>query len=84
VVGSNEPAFYLAGPRLNHRVVYLAVKSALTDAYRDNLSYVVITKGPDHVAASTFRAGHWAISSLGGYWQLAVAPHAGTGECTTT
>jgi Glycosyltransferase family 87 len=82
VLGSNEPAFFLAGPRLGRRVVYLPVADALDQAYRRSLSYVVVSRGQNRWAAGSFRQHGWGISSLGGYWLLAVAPHAGAGDCT--
>jgi hypothetical protein len=82
VLGSNEPAFFLAGPRLARRVVYLPVADALDQAYRRGLSYVVVSRGQNRWAAGSFRQRGWPITSLGGYWLLAVAPHAGAGDCT--
>jgi len=81
VLDSNEPAYFLAGPRLEHRVVYLPVAQALPEAYRHLLSYVVITNGTNGWAAGTFRRGGWRLERLGSYWRLAVAPHAGDGDC---
>jgi hypothetical protein len=81
VLGSNEPAYFLAGPRLQHRVVYLPVAGALPDAYRHFLSYVVVSTGVDRWAAGTFRRDRWHVEPLGSYWLLAVAPHAGDGTC---
>lgn len=81
VLDGNEPAYFLSGPRLGHRVVYLPVAGALTDAYRQYLSYVVVSTGPDRWAAGTFRRGRWKVEPLGSYWLLAVAPHAGDGAC---
>ena len=82
VLGSNEPAFFLAGPRIQRRVVYLPVADALDQAYRRGLSYVVVSRGQNRWAAGSFRQHGWQIRSLGGYWLLAVAPHAGAGDCT--
>jgi len=81
VLGGDEPAYFLSGPRLDHRVVYLPVSTALTDAYRHFLSYVVVSTGPNRWAAGTFRGARWRVEPLGSYWLLAVAPHAGDGEC---
>ena len=81
VLGSNEPAYFLAGPRLARRVVYLPVDRALPEAYRHFLSYVVVTRGENGWAAGTFRADGWRLEPLGSYWRLAVAPHAGDGAC---
>jgi hypothetical protein len=81
VLGANEPAYLLSGPALRHKVVYLPVERALPEAYRHLLSYVVISTSDNRWAAGTFRSAGWSIRSLGGYWLLAVAPHAGDGEC---
>jgi Glycosyltransferase family 87 len=81
VLGSNEPAYFLYGPRLERRVVFLPVASAVADAYRHFVSYVVISTGENRWAAGTFRRSGWQIRPLGRYWLLAVARHAGDGEC---
>ena len=81
VLGGNEPAYFLAGPRLQRKVVYLPVGSALADAYRHYLSYVVVSTGPNRWAAGSFRRGGWRVRPLGSYWLLAVAPRAGDGDC---
>jgi hypothetical protein len=82
VLGGDEPAYFLAGPRLERRVVYLPVDRALPEAYRHLLSYVVISTGENRWAAASFRGDGWRVRRLGGYWLLAVAPHAGDGDCT--
>jgi len=81
VLGGDEPAFFLSGPRLTRPVVYLPVADALDQAYRRSLSYVVVSTGPDRWAAGSFRQHGWRIRPLGGYWLLAVAPHAAGGDC---
>jgi hypothetical protein len=81
VLGGDEPAYFLSGPRLQRKVVYLPVGSALEDAYRHFLSYVVVSTGPNRWAAGSFRSGGWRVQPLGSYWLLAVAPHAGDGDC---
>jgi hypothetical protein len=81
VLDGNEPAFFLSGPRLTRPVVYLPVADALDQAYRRSLSYVVVSTGPDRWAAGSFRQRGWRIRPLGSYWLLAVAPHAGGGDC---
>jgi hypothetical protein len=81
VLGSNEPAYFLAGPRLERRVVYLSVDGALDEAYRRLLSYVVVSTGENRWAAGTFRRGGWQVKPLSSYWLLAVAPHAADGVC---
>jgi hypothetical protein len=81
VLGGDEPAYFLAGPRLERRVVYLPVADALDQAYLRSLSYVVVTTGENRWAAGSFRQRGWRIRPLGGYWLLAVAPNAGDGRC---
>lgn len=81
VLGSDEPAYFLFGPTLQHRVVFLPVTGALNAAYKHLLTFVVISTGPDRWAAGVFRNGGWTISPLGGYWLLATAPHPGDGTC---
>ena len=83
VLGSDEPGYFLSGPRLEHRVVYLAVDTARADAYRELLSYVVVSTGENRWAADTFRQDGWRVVPLGSYWLLAIAPHAGDGDCRT-
>jgi hypothetical protein len=82
VLGGNEPAYFLSGPRLQHKVVYLSVTDAVANAYRHLLSYVVISMGPNKWSAAVFRKSGWTIRSLGGYWLLASAPHAADGVCS--
>lgn len=81
VLGGNEPAYFLYGPRLDRRVVYLPVWTALTEAYRHYLTYVVVSTGPDRWAAGSFRRGRWKVEPLGSYWLLAVAPPVRGGTC---
>jgi hypothetical protein len=81
VLGGDEPVYFLSGPRLQHKVVYLPVADAVPEAYRHSLSYVVISTGPNRWSAGVFRKNGWAIRSLGGYWLLASAPHAADGIC---
>jgi hypothetical protein len=81
VLDPNEPAFLLAGPRLDHRVDYLPVNGALDASYHRHLSYVVITRGTNAWAARQFAGDGWTIKPLGSYWRLAVARHAGDGRC---
>jgi hypothetical protein len=81
VLGGDEPAYFLSGPRLQRKVVYLPVGSAVEEAYRHFLSYVVVSTGANRWAAGSFRSGGWRVRPLGSYWLLAVAPHAGDGDC---
>ncbi|HEY3921991.1 MAG TPA: glycosyltransferase 87 family protein [Gaiellaceae bacterium] len=82
LIGSNEPGYFLFGPRLEHEVVYLSPTNALADAYRHSLYYVVISPTGNNEAVSSFRQSGWRLRSLGGYWLLAVATHAGDARCT--
>jgi hypothetical protein len=84
VLGSNEPAYFLSGPRLERKVVYLPVASAVDDAYRHFLTYVVISTGDDRWAAGSFRKSGWQVKPLGSYWLLAEARHPGDGYCQGT
>jgi hypothetical protein len=81
VLGVDEPAYLLFGPRFQHRVEFLNVVDAPHQAILDGLFYVVITTGIDRWAASSFRQAGWTIRPLGGYWLLASEPHATTGTC---
>jgi hypothetical protein len=81
VLDPNEPAYILSGPRLRHPVYYLPVERALASAYERHLSYVVVTNGVNRWAAKQFAGDGWRVRSLAGYWQLAIAPHAGPGDC---
>jgi hypothetical protein len=81
VLGGDEPAYFLSGPRLQRKVVYLPVAGAVEEAYRHFLSYAVVSTGPNRWAADRFRSGGWSVRPLGSYWLLAVAPHAGDGDC---
>jgi hypothetical protein len=83
IVGPDEPSYLLYGPKLEHHVVYLPVESALLEAYRHHLFYVVVSTGVDSWAATGFTKNRWKPSKLGDYWLLLVspAPGAGTGDC---
>jgi hypothetical protein len=81
VLGGDEPSYLLSGPGLEHKVVYLPVSTALDQAYKHLLFYVVVSTGDNRWAAGQFEADGWRIRPLGSYWLLAVAPHAGDGEC---
>jgi hypothetical protein len=81
VLGGDEPAYFLSGPRLERRVVYLPVASAVDEAYRHFLTYVVISTGDDRWAAGSFRKSGWRVRPLGPYWLLAEARHPGDGTC---
>jgi hypothetical protein len=81
ILGADEPAYVLYGPRLGHRVEFLPVANAVHEAVIRGLFYVVITTGTDGWAAGSFRDAGWRVRSLGGYWRLAFEPHATNGEC---
>lgn len=81
VLDPNQPAYLLSGPRLEHDVFYLPVASALSEAYRHDLSYVVVSNGPNRWAAGSFHEDGWQVRPLGTYWLLAIARHAGDGDC---
>jgi hypothetical protein len=81
VLGLDEPAYLLFGPRLRHHVEFLPVTDAVHEAVINGLFYVAITRGTNRYAAGGFRDAGWRIHSLGGYWLLASEPKATTGEC---
>jgi len=81
VLGGDEPAYLLYGPRLEHRVEFLPVADAVHAAVIQGLFYVVITTGTNSWAAGSFRDAGWRVRSLGGYWYLASEPAATSGEC---
>ena len=81
VLSGDEPAYFLSGPRLQRRVVYLPVATAVDEAFRHFLTYVVISTGDDRWAAGSFEQSGWRVRPLGGYWLLAEARHPGDGIC---
>ena len=81
VLGPDEPAYLLAGPSLNHHIVYLPVADAVANAYQSSLFYVVISTGVNRWAAEHFHTDGWTIQPLSRYWILAVRPHATNGAC---
>jgi hypothetical protein len=81
VLGVDEPAYLLFGPRFAHRVEFLSVANAEHQAIVQGLFYVVISTGPNRWAANQFRADGWRVRPIGGYWLLASEPKATTGEC---
>ncbi len=82
VIGPDEPAYLLYGPRLSHHVVFLSVNDAVLPSLRAGLFYVVISTGPDHWVAGRYRAAGWRIRPLGSYWLLASEPDARSGACS--
>lgn len=83
LIGGNEPAYFLAGPRLEHRVVYLPAENTVVGAYRRSIYYAVISPAGNAAVLASFRQAGWSMRSLGGYWRLAVAPHAsGVAGCS--
>ncbi len=82
VLGPDEPAYLLYGPRLSHHVEYLSVDDAVLPSLRNGLFYVVISTGADRWVAGSFRVAGWRIRPLGSYWLLATEPHAAAGRCS--
>ena len=81
VLGLDEPAYLLFGPRLRHHVEFLPVTGAVHEAVINGLFFVVITTGTNRYAAGAFRDAGWRVRPLGKYWLLASEPKATTGEC---
>jgi hypothetical protein len=81
VLGLDEPAYVLFGPRFRHHVEFLPVTDAVHQSLLKALFYVVISTGPDRGAAKDFRDAGWKVRPLGPYWLLASEPHATTGDC---
>ena len=77
VLGPDEPAYLLWGPRLRRHVYFLSSLDALREAHGDGLRYVVVSTGANAPVAKAFAAAGWKVRLLGSYWQLAVAPRAG-------
>ena len=75
VLDSDEPAYPLWGDGLRHHVEFLPSLAAVDEAYRNELSYVVVSTGANAQVAQAFAQAGWAVRPLGSYWQLAVAPH---------
>jgi Glycosyltransferase family 87 len=82
VLGLDDPSYLLWGKDRQNRVTFLPVNGALDAAERAGLFYVVITTGVDRAAADEFKAAGWQIEPLGGYWLLAVGPHAAGYACS--
>jgi glycosyl transferase family 87 len=74
VLGGDEPAYLLWGPKLHRRVVFLPSLDAVVQAFRSGPRYVVVSTGANAPIAKAFEEAHWRIQPLGSYWQLAVAP----------
>jgi hypothetical protein len=83
VADPRDPSFLLFGLALTHRVYYLPVTNALFDAYRNHLSYVVVSTGPDRWAAGAFTKAGWKRRMVATTWLLLVSPTSGsrTGDC---
>jgi hypothetical protein len=81
VLGVDEPAYVLFGPRFRHHVEFLPSTGTVHQSLLDALFYVVISTGPNRPVAKAFRAAGWRIRPLGRYWLLASEPNATTGEC---
>jgi hypothetical protein len=82
VLNDDSPAYLLSGRNFRRRVIYLSQEGPVPEAARARLEYVVISVGPEQQPAVTkFRGDGWKIRELGGYWDLATAPHAPNGTC---
>jgi hypothetical protein len=83
VMGPDEPSYLLYRPDFQHRVFYLPVENAVTEAYARHLFYVVISAGVNSWAAPLFTKEGWKLEKLGEYWLLVVSPASGsaTGDC---
>ena len=83
VVGPDEPAYLLFGPRLERPVRYLPGSGTLSAALAQTLSYVVVSPAVASTAVADFRQAGWKVADLGGYWQLLSArtTRARTGVC---
>jgi Glycosyltransferase family 87 len=77
VLGGDEPAYLLWGPKLHRRVVFLPSLDAVGQAYRSGAGYVVVSTGVNAPVAGAFEQAGWKVHPLGSYWQLGVAPRAG-------
>ena len=67
ILGLDEPAYLLYGPRLGRRVVYLSVDGDVVQAaYRAGLFYVVISTGPNRYVARQFRSAGWTVAPARG------------------
>jgi hypothetical protein len=92
VLDVGDPSFRVYGSRLQHRVFYLPVNDALSQAYLHRLSYVVITTGLNGWAAGSFKKAGWTVqplttswlraAHLHAFWRLAIAPWATSGNCS--
>jgi hypothetical protein len=88
VIGADDPAFLLYGPRQRRDVVYLPNRDPLGLAKRDGLTFVVIGLAPRAQSIrADFRKDGWLVRrlpSLGGprYWTLATRLGAHRTACT--
>ncbi len=86
VLGLDEPAYLLYGPKLQRRVTYLRRQGAPQAATRDGLTYVVIGDIHTETVAHAFHATGWTILLLPklaehSRWALAISPHRSGGHC---
>jgi Glycosyltransferase family 87 len=81
ILDSPDPAYYLFGQRLQHRVVYLPLTNPVPAALASGLFYVVINAPAYNAVAGQFQAAGWRVRPLGPAWLLASEPNAGSGAC---
>ncbi len=84
VLGTDEPAFLLYGPRLERRVRFLPRQEAASAARLAGLRAVVVGRLPRVAAA--FRTAGWRLQPLPApparpYWTLALAPGSNSVLC---
>src|SRR5581483_3172415 len=82
VLDPDDWAYLLWGPKLDRRVSFLPSLTALASAYRDNVGYVVISKGVNAPVANQFKPPRWTTRPLARYWTLAVATHPRPDGCS--
>jgi hypothetical protein len=78
---ASDPAYYLFGQRLQHRVVFLPLSNPLPAALAAGLFYVVINEPAYNQLAGQFESAGWRVRPIGPAWLLASEPHAGAGLC---
>jgi len=89
VLDTDEPSYVLFGARLERYVTFLPRENTPQAAERAGVPYVVIGSGNVASLADGFRAGGWALRTLGSgsterYWTLAISPRGGSGHCQSS
>jgi hypothetical protein len=84
ILGGDEPAYLLYGPKLERRVEFLPRAGGVAAAVRAGLPAVVIGHVPG--VAAGFAAAGWRLQALPArpaakYWTLATAPASTTSRC---